>query len=73
MIAIVAIVCILRVYTLASHIGWRSARAHVHSHISWKYFLILQVFLQGDAASHDGCELDVVHQHLHWGLWSGLL
>ena len=33
----------------------------VHSHIGWKYLLILQVFLQGDAASHDGCELDVVH------------
>ena len=35
--------------------------AHVHSHIGWKYLLILQVFLQGNAASHDGCELDVVH------------
>ena len=33
----------------------------VRSHIGWKYLLILQVFLKGDAASHDGCELDVVH------------
>ena len=33
----------------------------VHSHIGWKYLLIIQVFLQGNAASHDGCELDVVH------------
>ena len=31
-------------------------------HIIWKYFLVLQVFFQGDAASHDGGELDVVHQ-----------
>ena len=31
-------------------------------HIVWKYFLVLQVFLQGDAANHGGCELDVVHQ-----------
>ena len=33
----------------------------MHSQVVWKYFLILQVFLQGNAASHDGCELDVVH------------
>ena len=38
--------------------GWASVR----SHIVWKYFLVLQVFFQGDAASHDGGELDVVHQ-----------
>ena len=30
-------------------------------HIVWKYFLVFKVFLQGNAASHDGCELDVVH------------
>ena len=29
--------------------------------IVWKYFLVLKVFLQCDAASHDSCELDVVH------------
>ena len=44
-----------RVYKLN---GSASAR----SHIVWKYFLVPQVFLQRDAASHDGCELDVVHQ-----------
>ena len=56
MIAIVVIVCIYKVYTLVG-----SACVRVHSHIGWKYLLILQVFLQGDAASHNGCELDVVH------------
>ena len=30
-------------------------------HIGWEYLLILQILLQGDAARHDGCELDVVH------------
>ena len=30
-------------------------------HIGWKYLLILQVFLQHDAACHDCCKLDVVH------------
>ena len=39
--------------------GWE---ASVRSQVVWKYFLVLQVFLQGDAASHGGCELDVVHQ-----------
>ena len=34
----------------------------MRSQVVWKYFLVLQVFLQGDAASHGGCELDVVHQ-----------
>ena len=33
----------------------------MRSHIGWEYLLVLQVFLQGDAARHDGCELDVVH------------
>ena len=31
-------------------------------HIGWEYFLVLQVFLQRDAARHDGCELNVVHR-----------
>ena len=35
--------------------------ACVRSHIGWEYFLVLQILLQGDAAHHDGCELDVVH------------
>ena len=30
--------------------------------IVWKYFLVFKILLQGDAASHDGCELDIVHQ-----------
>ena len=30
-------------------------------HVIWKYFLVLKVFLQCDAASHDSCELDIVH------------
>ena len=38
--------------------GWAS----VCSQVVWKNFLVLQVFLQGDAARHGGCELDVVHQ-----------
>ena len=33
----------------------------VRSHIGWKYFLVFKILLQGNAASHDGCELDVVH------------
>ena len=32
------------------------------SHIGWEYLLVFQVFLQRDAACHDGCELDVVHR-----------
>ena len=31
-------------------------------HIGWEYLLVLQILLQRDAASHNGCELDVVHQ-----------
>ena len=31
------------------------------SHIGWEYLLILEILLKGDAAHHDGCELDVVH------------
>ena len=31
-------------------------------HIGREYLLVLQVFLQRDAASHNSCELDVVHQ-----------
>ena len=34
----------------------------MRSQVVWEDFLVLQVFLQGDAASHDGGELDVVHQ-----------
>ena len=30
-------------------------------HIGREYRLVLQVLLQCDAARHDGCELDVVH------------
>ena len=46
--------CVLyRVYTLAL--------TRVRSHIGWEYLLVLQILLQGDAARHDGCELDVVY------------
>ena len=31
-------------------------------HIGWQYLLVFEVFLKGDAASHDGCELNVVHR-----------
>ena len=30
--------------------------------LHWEYFLVLEILLQGDAARHDGCELDVVHK-----------
>ena len=30
-------------------------------HIGREYLLVLEILLQGDAARHDGCELDVVH------------
>ena len=30
--------------------------------LRWEYLLVLKVLLQGDAARHDGCELDVVHK-----------
>ena len=33
----------------------------VHSHVGWKYFLVFKILIQGNAASHDGCELDEVH------------
>ena len=33
----------------------------MRSHIGWEYLLVLEILLQGDAARHDGCELDVVH------------
>ena len=33
----------------------------MRSHIGWEYLLVLEILLQRDAASHDGCELDVVH------------
>ena len=33
----------------------------MRSHIGRKYLLVLEILLQGDAARHDGCELDVVH------------
>ena len=29
--------------------------------LRWEYLLVLEILLQGDAARHDGCELDVVH------------
>ena len=28
----------------------------------WDYLLVLEILLQGNAARHDGCELDVVHK-----------
>ena len=31
-------------------------------HIGWDYLLVLEILLQGNAARHDGCELDVVHK-----------
>ena len=31
------------------------------SHIGREYLLVFQILFQGDAARHDGCELDVVH------------
>ena len=44
---------------------WRKRPSHVMlhgcSHITGEYLLVLQILLQGDAARHDGCELDVVH------------
>ena len=55
MIAIVAIVWYMYGFRVVSE-------ASVCSHIGWEYFLVLQVFLQRDAARHDGCELDVVHR-----------
>ena len=33
----------------------------MRSHIGREYLLILEILLQGDAACHDGSELDVVH------------
>ena len=30
-------------------------------HIGREYLLVLEILLEGDAARHDGCELDVVH------------
>ena len=33
----------------------------MRSHIGREYLLVLEILLQGDAARHDGCELDVVH------------
>ena len=47
MIASVAIVCIYRFQVL---------------HIVWKYFLVFKILFQGNAASHDGCELNIVYQ-----------
>ena len=38
--------------------GWASVR----SYVDWEDFLVLQVFLQRNAARHGGCELEVVHQ-----------
>ena len=52
MIATVAIV-----YIKGLHIGVR-----VRSHIGWEYLLVFQVFLQRDAARHNGCELNVSHR-----------
>ena len=51
------VVCgICMVYKLQ---GWE---ASVRSHVDWEDFLVLQVLLQRDAASHDGCEINVVYQ-----------
>ena len=58
MIAIVAIVYMYGCQNLSCH----SSEALVRSHIGWEYLLVLQILLQGDAARHDGCELDVVHR-----------
>ena len=30
--------------------------------LHWDYLLVLEILLQGDAARHDGCELDEVHK-----------
>ena len=30
--------------------------------LRWDYLLVLEILFQGDAARHDGCELDVVHK-----------
>ena len=30
--------------------------------LHWEYLLVLEILLQGNAARHDGCELDVVHK-----------
>ena len=43
------------------YIGSRAC-VRVHSHIGREYLLVLQILLQGNAARHDGCELDVVHR-----------
>ena len=48
------------IYSLL-HIGSRAC-VRVRSHIGREYLLVLQILLQGDAASHNDCELDVVHQ-----------
>ena len=41
---------------------FQGREASVRSHVVWEDFLVLQVFLQRDAARHGGCEFDVVHQ-----------
>ena len=33
----------------------------MRSHIGRKYLLVLEILLQRNTSSHDGCELDVVH------------
>ena len=30
--------------------------------LRWEYLLVLEILFQGNAARHDGCELDVVHK-----------
>ena len=30
--------------------------------LRWDYLLVLEILLQGNAARHDGCELDEVHK-----------
>ena len=30
--------------------------------LHWDYLLVLEILFQGDAARHNGCELDVVHK-----------
>ena len=57
--AIAAIVCICYVSRFLFSEGacvWRPC-----SHVRGQYLLVLEILLQGDAASHDGREFDVVH------------
>ena len=35
--------------------------ANAGSHVGWEYLLVFEILLKGDASSHDGCKLHVVH------------